>query len=80
MTRTLAPARRSRRPGRTRRVMAATALAVAVSAGLVSCGVGGGGGSGVKLPPDPKVGSTAAPPSPRSRTTSRRCPGRGRPA
>ncbi|MGR4883270.1 sortase domain-bontaining protein [Streptomyces sp. LARHCF249] len=50
MTRTPAPARRA---------LAVTALAVAVTGTLAACG--SGSGSGTALPPDPKVGSTAAP-------------------
>ncbi|MBT2545450.1 class F sortase [Streptomyces sp. ISL-44] len=48
MTRTLAPARRA---------LAVTVLAVTVTGTLAACG----SGSGPELPPDPKVGGTAAP-------------------
>ncbi|MFJ3724049.1 sortase domain-bontaining protein [Streptomyces sp. NPDC090045] len=63
MTSTLAaPVRRARtgraRTGRARtgRAVATAVLAVAVSGGLAACG-----GGSTKLPPDPEVGSTAAP-------------------
>ncbi|MFG3002235.1 sortase domain-bontaining protein [Streptomyces sp. NPDC048340] len=65
MTRTApaAPRPAPSRTRRTRRAVATTALAVAVSGGLAACG---GGGGGTKLPPDPKVGSTASAPAPDS--------------
>uniref|UniRef100_A0AAU2JQ20 Sortase n=1 Tax=Streptomyces sp. NBC_00049 TaxID=2903617 RepID=A0AAU2JQ20_9ACTN len=53
-SRTTAPA-----VARRTRIVAATALAAAVSGGLVACA--GAAGAGPKLPPDPKVGSTSAP-------------------
>lgn len=58
MSRPLVPA--ARRP---RRVVAATVLALAVCAPLAACG------NGTELPPDPKVGSTAAAPAPATDTT-----------
>ncbi|MFD9371663.1 sortase domain-bontaining protein [Streptomyces sp. NPDC060020] len=56
MTSTLAPVRRRAAVRRTRRAVVTATLAVAVSGGLVACA-----GGGPKLPPDPEVGSTAAP-------------------
>ncbi|MFG2877653.1 sortase domain-bontaining protein [Streptomyces sp. NPDC048337] len=62
MPSTLTPARRPRSAGprsaRTRRVLVTAALAATATGTLAACG---GAPTGAKLPPDPKVGSTAAP-------------------